>query len=148
MSRAVVAILAIVIVGAVGVYSLGFAAENAGVDHDIGGEDFTPTAGTVTTLDHSNLEHTTYDEDVEVRDNNGELMDPQNDYVWFDDNGTIKTVTGGDLDGANGATIDYEYQTTTDDQRAMISIVAMFPDVLGVLAPLLGVALLFIFLRG
>ncbi|MDR9431874.1 MAG: hypothetical protein RI568_14405 [Natronomonas sp.] len=148
MSRAIVAIFAIVIVGAVSVYALGFAAESAGVNHEIDDETFEPVGGQVTTLDHSNLDHTTYDESVEVYDNNGDLVDPQNDYIWFEDNGTIKTVSGGDLDGENSATIDYAYQTTTDDQRALIGITAMFPTILGVLAPLLGVALLFIFLRG
>ena len=148
MSRAIIAIMSIVVIGALGVWGLQAAAANAGVNHAIQDESFTPNAGNVTTLAHSNLDHTYYDESVTVHDNNGDLMDPQNDYVWYDSNGTIRTVVGGDLDGATSATIDYRYQTTTNDQQALITVVGMLPRVLGVVLPLLGLAMLFVIMKG
>jgi len=147
MARALVAILAIAILFGVGVWGIGAATETAGSNYDIDGETFTPNAGSVTTLDHSNLPDTHYSESVEVFDNNGNLVDPGEDYVWFD-NGTIKTVTGGDLDGLNSATIDYRYEVRTDDQQALIEIAAMFPRIAGAILPLLGLGILLVILRG
>lgn len=148
MSRAIIAIMSIVVVGAIAVWGLQAAAANAGTDHDITDESWTPDAGNVTTLNHSNLEHTYYDETVTVHDSNGNLMDVGQDYVWYESNGTIKTVAGGDLDGETSATIDYGYQTTTSDDRALIKVVGIFPQVLGALVPLFGVAMLLIILNG
>jgi len=148
MSRAVVAILGILLIGGVAVWGLQAAAADAGDKTTIDGESFTPDAGTVTTLEHSELANTYYAETVTVRDGNDDLVDPGEDYVWFEGNGTIKTVTGGELDGSSSATISYSYQSTTSDQRALIGITAMLPRILGVLAPLLGVALLLLFLKG
>lgn len=148
MSRAVVAIMAIVVVGFFAVVGFQAAVDSAGADKEITAESFTPSAGSVTTLDHSNLDHTHYDATVDVRDSNGELMDPENDYVWFQDNGTIKTITGGDLDGETNAEIDYGYETTTTEQRQLARIPAMLPRALGALLPVLGVALLLIITRG
>jgi len=148
MTRAVVAIMAIVFVGVIGVAGLEAAANNAGDTNSIDAESFTPDAGNVTELDHSNLNHTHYADSVKVYDDNGNLMDRNADYRWIDDNGTIYTVEGGDLDGAPSATIDYQYSVTTSDQRALIGIVAQLPNVLGVLVPFLGVALVLLFLKG
>lgn len=148
MTRAVVAIIGIVLVGGVAVWGLQAAAADAGAETTIDGETFTPDAGNVTELDHSNLADTYYSESVTVRDGGGNLVDPGADYVWDEDNGTIQTVSGGALDGASSATISYDYQTTTSDQNALIGITAMLPRVMGVLAPLLGVALLLLFLKG
>lgn len=148
MSRAVVAILGIVLVGGVAVWGLQAAAADAGQQTTIDDESFTPTAGSVTTLEHSGLDNTYYAETVEVRDGNNDLVDPGEDYVWFEGNGTIKTVSGGALDGASSASITYAYQTTTSDQRALIGITAMLPEVMGVLVPVLGVGLLLLFLKG
>lgn len=148
MARAVVAIIGIVLVGGVAVWGLQAAAADAGAETTINDESFTPTAGEVTTLEHSNLNETYYDETVTVRDGNGNVVDAGADYVWFEGNGTIKTVTGGALDGASSASIDYAYQRPTADQQALIGITAIIPDVMGVLVPLLAVALLLLFLQG
>ena len=148
MARAVAAILGIAIIFAFGVYGLQAAVNNAGTNYDIDGEDFTPSAGDVTTLQHSNLPDTHYSDQVEVRDTNGDLVDKNEDYIWFDRNGTVKTVVGGELDGDNGATIDYRYEVTTDEQRALIQIPAMLTRVGGALLPLLGVGILLVLLRG
>lgn len=148
MARAVVAILGIVLVGAVAVWGLQAAAASAGEQRTITGESWTPEAGSVTQLDHSGLPNAYYADSVTVEDSNGNLMDAGVDYEWFEDNGTIKALSGGGLDGETSATIDYEYRQTTENQRALIGIVAMLPRILGIVAPLLGVALLLLFLRG
>ncbi len=148
MARAVIALVAIVAVGAIAVWGLSAAAASAGDQRTITDESWTPEAGTVTQLEHSGLAHAYYDETVTVEDSNGNLMDAGEDYVWYEANGTVKAVTGGGLDGESSATIDYEYRRTTSDQRAIISIAGILPEVMGALVPLLGVALLLIMLRG
>lgn len=147
MSRAVVAILGIVLVGGVAVFGLQAAAADAGDKTTIEEETFTPTTGEITVLEHSNLNDTYYDETVTVLDGNNDRVDAGTDYVWYERNGTIKPLPGGELDGASGASITYEYQTTSSDQRAIIGITSMLPRVMGVLTPLLGVALLLLFLK-
>lgn len=148
MPRAIVAIMAIVVVGAVAVFGLQAAAVDAGTDRSVDGESFTPDAGNVTALDHSNLDDVTYDEGVTVYDSEGGVVNPDSDYVWYQGNGTLRTVAGGALDGDASATIDYGYQTRSEDQQALIGLVAMLPRIVGVLVPVLGVALLFVLLRG
>lgn len=148
MTRAVIAIMAIVVVGAISVWGLQAATANAGEETQISDESFTPDAGAVTQLQHSNLSNTYYGDSVTVRDSGGTIVDAGEDYIWNEGNGTIKTVSGGALDGDSSATIDYDYQRTTEDQRALIGIAAMLPRLLGVLVPVLGVALLLIFLGG
>lgn len=147
MSRAFIAIISIVFVIGVGIWGLQAAVADAGTDHDIDGESWTPNAGNVTTLDHSNLNHTYYDAAVTVYDSNNNKVNPGEDYVWFDHNGTVKAVSGGALDGETSATIDYSYQTTTSDERSLIRMVGHIPQVLGGLIPLFGVALLFMILK-
>lgn len=147
MSRAVVAIMGIVLVGGVAVWGLQAAAADAGAKTTIEEETFTATAGEVSALEHSNLNNTYYSETVTVRDGNNDRVDPGEDYVWFANNGTLKVVTGGELDGTSGPSITYSYQTNTADQQALIGITSMLPNVMGVLTPLLGVALLLLFLK-
>jgi len=148
MSRAIVAIFGIILVGGVAVWGLQAAAADAGQQTTINEETFTATAGEVTALEHSGLDNTYYSETVTVRDGNNDLVDPGEDYIWFEGNGTIKTVAGGALDGTSGPSITYSYQTTTSDQQALIGIMSMLPNILGVLTPLLGVAILLLFLKG
>jgi len=147
MARGIIAIMIILVVLAGGVYALDAAANSAGEDRDISGETFTPTAGSVTTLDHSNLADAEYQDRVTVEDSNGNLVDPGADYVWFQDNGTIKTVTGGALDGESSATVDYEYQTSTEQTRAIASVTAQIPNLGWALAPLFAFALLILVLK-
>jgi len=139
--------MGIVLVGGVAVWGLQAAAADAGAKTTIEEETFTATAGEVSTLEHSNLNNTYYSETVTVRDGNNDRVDPGEDYVWFANNGTLKVVTGGELDGTSGPSITYSYQTNTADQQALIGITSMLPNVMGVLTPLLGVALLLLFLK-
>lgn len=148
MSRAVVAILGIVLVGVIGIYAAQAGLANASEDRTVDNETWTPTVGVVTELDHSNQTGATYGGEVDIWDENGTVMTNGTDYEWYDGNGTVKALAGGGLDGDSTATITYGFQQTSEEQRALAGIVAMLPRALGILIPLLGVALLFAFLKG
>lgn len=148
MARAIVAILAIVLLVGVSIFAYQAAIAEAGEDTVVTNESWTPTAGSVTQLDNSNQEGAYYGNDTTVFDSTDSLMDRGADYRWFADNGTVKAVAGGDLDGESSATISYTYQQTTAEQRGLFNLATQMPNVLAALIPLLGVALLLKFLTG
>lgn len=142
MARAIVAILCLALVIIIAIQGGQAALDDAGPQTDITSESFTPDPGNVTTLDHSNLENTDYDDSVTVKDNNGDVVDPNVDYLWHQNNGTIETVTGGELDGAPSATIDYGYEKSTDQQMQLASLIGMIWNALALILPFLAVIIL------
>lgn len=89
---------------------------------DVVNETWTPDAGNVTQLDDSELADTTYDTNVTVRNSSDVVMENETDYEWIPSNGTIKTITGGDLDGESSANITYGYDSPTDFQQNQLSV--------------------------
>lgn len=148
MSRAVVGLLALVILSIGGVYATQAALENAGEDHFVTNETWTPDAGNVTTLEESNRNGAYYDTNVTVYDENGTEMDSGTDYKWYTGNGTVKALVGGGLDGDSSATISYGFQQTTAEQRALAGTLAKIPGMLGLILPVGLAVFFFAFLRG
>jgi len=131
------------------VVGLDAALADAGTREEISDESFTPNAGTVQSLDRSNLGNTVYyDSNVSVRDENGERSFEGTDYEWFESNGTIKPLVGGNLDGDASATIDYAYRETTERQRTMAQLAAVVPQGGALILPLGFVLVAFAALRG
>lgn len=135
MARAVAALFVIIIIAVTGVAGLEAALESGGDSITVENETWTPDAGNVTTLDDSNITGAYYDEDVTVRDENGNLSDEGVDYEWNEGNGTVKALQGGNLDGDSSATITYGYQETTNEQRQLAGMLGLIPRALGVLLP-------------
>lgn len=148
MTKAVVAILALVILSVGGVYATQAALEDAGEDELVVNETWTPDAGNVTHLENSNRKGAYYSTNVTVYDENGTEMDAGTDYEWFTRNGTVKAVVGGGLDGDTEATITYAYQQTTAEQRALAGALANIPSMLGIILPVGIVVFFFAFITG
>lgn len=148
MARAVVAILGLVVVGFLAVQGLDAGLATAGDTRDIDSESWTPNAGSITDLANSNLENAYYTDQVEVFDSNDNRMVDGDDYIWYEQNGTIKTVTGGDLDGESSATINYEFQITSENDRAIGKALSVLPRFIEVGILLGGAILLLLFLKG
>lgn len=148
MSRAVVAILALVILAMGGVVATQGALENAGEDRYVTNETWTPDAGNVTVLNESQRKGAYYSENATVYDENQTEMDAGTDYEWFSENGTVKAVVGGGLDGDSEATISYAFAQTTAEQRGIARGLSNIPSMLGLVAPLGLVVLFFAFLKG
>lgn len=128
--------IALAILAAMAVFGLQTALAGAGTKETIDSESFTPNAGTVQTLDRSKLDHTYYNETVQVVDENGDRSFEGDDYEWFDRNGTIKPLTGGNLDGDSSATITYSYRQTSQQQRQLTALLANIPQGLALILPL------------
>lgn len=88
-------------------------------------ETWTPNTGTFVELDNSRLNQTFYDANVTVYNSTDAEMTAGADYVWDDsfEEGTIKAVTGGNLDGEPNATVTYTYHEPSNTQRGVIQIV-------------------------
>lgn len=140
--------LGIAIVAAMGVFGLQTALAGAGQKETVDSESFTPNAGSVQTLDRSNLANTYYNETVQVADENGERSFEGQDYEWFESNGTIKPLTGGNLDGDASATITYSYRRTTQTQRQLTAMLGEIPRAAGLILPVGFVLAAFAALRG
>jgi len=148
MSRSVVAVLALVILATAGVWGLQASLETAGQDQTVVNETWTPTAGSVTTLDESNRDGAYYDHNVTVYDTSGAEVDRGDDYRWYPGNGTVEAVAGGELDGDRSANITYGYQQTTGEQRAIAAALGRIPQFIGLIIPVAAVVLFLAFLRG
>jgi len=148
MSRAVVVVLVLIVIALGGVYMYEASLEDAGENVTITGESWTPNAGSVTELEHSNQTGAFYDEEVTVYDSNGNEMEAGTDYRWFVGNGTVKALQGGGLDGETTATIDYGYSQTTEQHRDFANLVAYIPMLIGIMAPAFVAIIAYSFLRG
>lgn len=138
----VVVLLAILAAGSAVVFQQ--ALEQGGDRVEIDGESWTPNAGTITTLDHSERGDAFYENTTRVFDSNGDEVDRGTDYDWFENNGTVRAVTGGALDGESSATIDYQFSNTTQQQREFSGLLSNLPTMIGLGLPFL---MLIIFAR-
>lgn len=128
--------LVLAIVAALGVTGLQATLEDAGTDEVVENESFDPQTGTVQALEESDRDYAYYDETVVVVDENGNATTEGIDYQWYPSNGTIKPLSGGELDGDGSAEITYRYQVTTEEQRGIAGALANIPRVLGLALPL------------
>lgn len=121
---------------------------DSGTDVQVENESFTPTSGTVITLNESARDDVIYNESVTVRDENDTVMTAGSDYRWFANNGTVKPVAGGDLAGDANATVTYGYLDTTEGAIRGSNVVAQIPSLFGMALPLGAVLLFILALRG
>lgn len=148
MSRAIAAIFALLILAVGGAYALQASLENAGDDTPIANETWTPTVGSVTQLDHSEQTGAYYSNETSVYDSTNVEMERGSDYLWFASNGTVKAVSGGGLDGESSATITYEFQQTTAEQRGLAGMLSNIPASIGWVFPVFLFVLALKFLSG
>lgn len=146
--RILIAIIGIAMLAMVGLTATHAALENAGDDITVTNETWTPDAGNITQLNDSDRTGAFYASNVTVRDENDTLQDPGTDYDWLEENGTIRAVTGGGLDGDANATVTYEYQLTTDEQRRMAVLLSRLPTLVGYVLPVLAIVFLLRFVGG
>lgn len=146
--RQLFAFVALVILAIMAVAGFQMALINAGEDVTVVNETFTPSADTVITLDDSNIDGAFYEESVVVYNNSSVEMTEGTDYTWFQKNGTIKPLSGGDLAPDDEGTITYSYQETTQEQRDMAQILGFLPEILGFALPLLALLAFLVFARG
>lgn len=111
-------------------------------------ESFTPDAGNVTELEDSNLQAADYNDTVTVYNASNVTMTDGADYEWFDENGTLKTLAGGDLANDTTGYITYSYQRPPADQVMLSNILAQIPRAMGFALPLFAVLFLLALLRG
>lgn len=146
--RLAFAFFGIAIVSVIAVAAFQAALATAGDRAVVRGETFTPTTGSAISLDRSNLDNAYYNGTVDVEDENGDQSFNGTDYIWYQQNGTIEPLAGGNLDGDTSATIDYSYRRTTERQRTLAGLLATIPKTSSIL-PVLGIALIaFAALRG
>lgn len=148
MARIILVFVALAVIATVGVAGLQAGLESAGEDTVISNESWTPDAGNVTTLEESSRAGAYYSHNVTVYDETGAEMDYGTDYIWYSDNGTVKALVGGGLDGDASAKITYGYQQTTAEQRNMAGMLGHIPQFAGLALPLGAVLLLFAIIRG
>lgn len=148
MSRAIAAIFALLILAVGGAYALQASLENAGDDTLVTNETWTPSAGSVTQLDNSDLTGAYYSNETTVYDENDTLQDRGTDYLWYADNGTVEAVVGGGLDGDSSATITYEFQQTTAEQRGFAGMLSNIPASIGWVFPVFLLVFALRFLNG
>lgn len=122
MSQRIVALVAVAILLVSGAVATSAAFTESGEQTAVESESFTPDAGNITVLDDSNFPNAIYANDVVVRNSAGARMAPGEDYVWFDENGTVGTVTGGDLDGEQSASITYSYSEPSENSRGIATL--------------------------
>lgn len=145
------AVLGLITIGLLAMMALGgyqAALASAGSDVTITNETWTPDAGNVTQLDESGREDAYYDQTVTVRDENDSLMQAGSDYEWHESNGTVKALSGGDLDGDDNATITYGYEEPTREQQRLTGALSQIPRVMGYLVLFAPVLILLLFVRG
>lgn len=108
-------------------------------------ESFVADPGNVTQLNGSNIEGAFYDERVTVTDDKGRLVTEGEDYLWYQQNGTIKTLQGGALSDGENVTISYRYSAPTPQARGFLSILTTPYQVLRYLPlVLVGLAVLMV----
>lgn len=139
--RAIIAIVAIAIIAVAAPVFFQAALEDAGRDHTVTNETFSPTADTIVQLDDSNRTGAYYEYNATVYNNTDVEMEDGTDYEWFSQNGTIKPLSGGDLAGDGQSKITYSFQQTTPEQRRFADALGLIPQAMGYLL-LVGIFLM------
>lgn len=142
--------MGLLLIAAVGTYALEASLEDAGTPKQVYNESFNASgaADTVLELNNSNISRAYYDENVTVWNDSTTQMDRGTDYEWFVGNGTIKPLSGGDLAGDANATVTYGYTLTTETHQSMATILAQLPRVVGLIAPVFVMVIIFKFMVG
>lgn len=151
MPRAIAAIFALIIMVTAGIYGMQVTLEGAGDNYSVTNETWTSDPGNVTILDESNREGAYYADGTDVTVYNvtssGDVeMVEGTDYEWIADNGTVKALSGGDLDPATDATISYSFQQTTEEQRELTSMIGLLPNAVALAIPAFALVLFLKFL--
>jgi len=145
--RAVIALLAIGIIAMGALVGVNAALGDNERTTSVTEESWTPDPGNVTTLNKSNIDAATYNESVEVYDSNMNPVKAGDDYVWFEENGTVQAVEGGTLDGEPEAFITYSYTSPPVEQLRMANLMSLIPNSAGVLLPVIGFMFLLLLLK-
>lgn len=107
-------------------------------------ENWTADTGNVTTLSKSNDPDLLYNESVEARDENGTLLQEGSDYTWYENNGTIRALSGGELSDGENANVTYSTWEEQETAQLAQSIAFIPTKTLGEFLPFLaGIAMLF-----
>lgn len=130
-------VLAFVLMGGIG--AIGESNANQQPIFQIDNEEFNPTDGTVT-LENSNIEGADYSDTVTVRNKNGGVATPGDDYIWHESNGTLEIPTNSNLENDNVSFIDYSYTVQTQQREAVFQAFGGGVDVAVILIPVLGFA--------
>jgi len=148
------AVVAVAVLLLAGIYALGYAGGEAGDRYAVDNESWTADPGNETNLSYSYVPNASYDSTVTVRDSNCgdgvtsgdtncEQLRPGEDYVWNNENGTIRAVENGSINESEESTISYGYGVPNDQQQRVTTIFASLYRIGGPLVFLLmtGVAL-------
>ena len=138
MTERIVVLVSLAIILIAGVTGINAAVKASGPATTVSDENFTPNAGNVTELSQSNVKTAIYDRQVVVLDENGTRMLEDNDFYWHEDNGTLETIEGGDLDGDTSASISYGYNEPGGEVRGFASIVGYGMDIMSFFIIVLG----------
>lgn len=146
--RLFVVAAAIAILAIMAITGIQASLETAGEKVVVENETFTPSAGSITILSDSQINGAFYNDTVDVYNNTGGVMDAGTDYQWFESNGTLKTLAGGDLDGEIEGKITYDYELTTKEQRSIAKVLGEIPMAMGTSLPVFLIIFFLIALRG
>jgi len=150
----IVPVVAVAVLLLAGALAVGYAGGEAGQRYSVENETWTADPGNETNLSYSYAPNASYDSTVTVTDSNcGEnaLSGDTNceqllageDYVWNNENGTIKATENGSINDSEESTISYGYGVPTDQQQRLIGVFATGYQALAPLVVILmvGVAL-------
>lgn len=143
--RAILALVGIALFALIGIIGMNAALANNTSTTSITDEDWTPDPGNITELNNSNIEGANYSETVEVRRGDSTVMDEGADYEWYQENGTVKAIEGGRLDGEDTASIDYNFTSPPPEQVRMAVTLSQLPASAGIILPF-GLLLVFLLL--
>tara|TARA_R100001143_G_scaffold21406_2_gene22644 strand:+ start:6545 stop:7012 length:468 start_codon:yes stop_codon:yes gene_type:complete len=113
----------------------------AGEQQVILNETWVPNTAAATNLVQSNLAGVIYDPDPVVKTNGTttpKMLTVEGiDYKYYNTNGTIQAIAGGQLDGLTDASIDYAYVAPSKAAQQQLIMLAGVIKSLGAILPLL-----------
>ncbi len=139
----VVAVVGLVLLAGLGTVvfqaSLESGGERVNLEETIANDSTTTVDNKTYQLDESERSDAFYDaeEDVTVLNETDVEMTAGQDYEWIVDNGSLRVITGGQLDGADNATVQYGFSEVDPDNQRAVSLLSNMPTLIGLAAPLL-----------
>jgi hypothetical protein len=113
----------------------------AGEQQVILNETWIPNTASATNLVQSNLAGVIYDPNPVVKTNGTttpKILTVEGiDYKYYNTNGTVQAITGGQLDGLSDASIDYAYVAPSKAAQSHLTMLAGIIQSLGAILPLL-----------
>jgi hypothetical protein len=150
----IVPVVAVAVLLLAGALAVGYAGGEAGQRYSVDNETWRGDPGNETNLSQSYVANASYGSTVTVRDSNCgdgvtngdtncEQLRPGEDYVWNNENGTIKATENGSINDSEESTISYRYGVPTDQQQRLVGVFATGYQALAPLVVILmvGVAL-------